>query len=112
MSMPTLWSRKETRNALETSIKRLGGMARASGIHLIIATQRPEAGVVTPIIRSNLPGRIALSTSGSEGNSKIILGGNQTEAAYLLGKGDLLYQVGAQLQRLQSLFVDAVRLPD
>ncbi|MDJ0532939.1 MAG: DNA translocase FtsK [Xenococcaceae cyanobacterium MO_207.B15] len=102
---------KETRNALETSIKRLGGMARAAGIHLIIATQRPEASVVTPIIRDNLPGRIALSTSGSEANSKIILGGTQTEGAYLLGKGDLLYQVGAQLQRLQSLFADLVRLP-
>ena len=101
---------KETRNALETSIKRLGGMARAAGIHLIVATQRPEAGVVTPIIRSNLPGRVALTTA-SEADSKIILGGNKTEAAYLLGKGDLLYQVGAQLQRLQSLFADRIRLP-
>ena len=101
---------KETRNALEQSIKRLGAMARAAGIHLIVATQRPEAKVVTPIIRSNLPGRIALSTA-SEADSKIILGGNQTEGAYLLGKGDLLYQFGAQLQRLQSLFADVVRLP-
>ncbi len=50
---------KEIRTALEQSIKRLGAMARAAGIHLIIATQRPEAGIVTPIIRSNLPGRIA-----------------------------------------------------
>lgn len=94
---------KETRNELELSIKRLGAMARAAGIHLIIATQRPEAKVVTPIIRSNLPGRIALRTA-SEADSMIILGGKQTAAAYLLGKGDLLYQVGAQLQRLQSLF--------
>ena len=89
---------KETRHALESSIKRLGGMARAAGIHLIIATQRPEAGVVTPIIRDNLPGRIALSTSGSEANSKIILGGSSTEAALLLGKGDLFLQVNARLQ--------------
>jgi S-DNA-T family DNA segregation ATPase FtsK/SpoIIIE len=94
---------KETRNELELSIKRLGAMARAAGIHLIIATQRPEAKVVTPIIRSNLPGRVALRTA-SEADSMIILGGKQTAAAYLLGKGDLLYQVGAQLQRLQSLF--------
>ncbi|MGK7951898.1 MAG: DNA translocase FtsK [Xenococcaceae cyanobacterium] len=99
---------KETRIALESSIKRLGGMARAAGIHLIIATQRPEAGVVTPIIRSNLPGRIALSTSGSEGNSKIILGGSSTEAAYLLGKGDLFFQVNARLQRLQSLYASKI----
>jgi S-DNA-T family DNA segregation ATPase FtsK/SpoIIIE len=93
---------KETRNELELSIKRLGAMARAAGIHLIIATQRPEAKVVTPIIRSNLPGRVALRTA-SEADSMIILGGKQTAAAYLLGKGDLLYQVGAQLQRLQTL---------
>lgn len=99
---------KETRKALESNIKRLGGMARAAGIHLIVATQRPDANVVTPIIRDNLPGRIALSTSGSEANSKIILGGTSTEAAYLLGKGDLLFQVNAQLQRLQSLYASEI----
>ena len=102
---------KEVRNALELSIKRLGAMARAAGIHLIIATQRPEAKVVTPIIRSNLPGRVALRTA-SEADSAIILGGKQTEAAYLLGKGDLLYQVGAQLSRLQSLFAPKIQLPE
>jgi DNA segregation ATPase FtsK/SpoIIIE, S-DNA-T family len=78
-------------------------MARAAGIHLIVATQRPEARVVTPLIRSNLPGRVALRTA-SEADSTIILGGKQIEAAYLLGKGDLLYQAGAHLLRLQSLF--------
>ena len=65
---------KESRTALELSIKRLGAMARAAGIHLIIATQRPEAKVVTPIIRSNLPGRVALRTA-SEADSAIVLGG-------------------------------------
>lgn len=100
---------KETRSALEFSIKRLGAMARAAGIHLIVATQRPEAKVVTPIIRSNLPGRIALRTA-SEADSTIVLGGKQIEAAYLLGKGDLLYQKGAQLLRLQSLFAPHIRL--
>ena len=102
---------KATRNSLEESIKRLGAMARAAGIHLIVATQRPEAKVVTPIIRSNLPGRIALRTA-SEADSKIILGGTRTEGAYLLGKGDLFFQVGGQLQRLQSLFADIVKLPN
>ncbi|MBD2335970.1 PD-(D/E)XK nuclease family protein [Calothrix sp. FACHB-156] len=101
---------KEIRTALEQSIKRLGAKARAAGIHLIIATQRPEAGIVTPLIRSNLPGRIALSTR-SEADSKIILGGTSTSAAYLLGKGDLLYQVGPQLQRLQSLLATKIQLP-
>jgi DNA segregation ATPase FtsK/SpoIIIE, S-DNA-T family len=94
---------KETKTILEQNIKRLGAMARAAGIHLIIATQRPEAKVVTPIIRSNLPGRIALKTA-SEADSAIILGSDRKDAAYLLGKGDLLYQNGGTLHRLQSLF--------
>ncbi|MGB6301234.1 MAG: DNA translocase FtsK [Rivularia sp. (in: cyanobacteria)] len=100
---------KEYKSALEQSIKRLGAMARAAGIHLIIATQRPEAKVVTPIIRSNLPGRVALRTA-SEADSAIVLGGKQNAAAYLLGKGDLLYQVGAKLHRLQSLYAKNINL--
>jgi S-DNA-T family DNA segregation ATPase FtsK/SpoIIIE len=101
---------KETRIALEQSIKRLGAKARAAGIHLIIATQRPEAKVVTPLIRSNLPGRVALRTA-SEADSKIVLGGTQTAAASLLGKGDLLYQIGTNLSRLQSLLATTIQLP-
>ncbi|MGF1673989.1 MAG: DNA translocase FtsK [Rivularia sp. (in: cyanobacteria)] len=101
---------KESRTALEQSIKRLGAKARAAGIHLIIATQRPDASVVTPIIRSNLPGRVALRTA-SEADSRIILGGKENAAAYLLGKGDLLYQVGSKLHRLQSLFAQNIKLP-
>lgn len=98
---------KEVKDTLEQSIKHLGAMARAAGIHLIIATQRPEAKVVTPIIRSNLPGRVALRTA-TEADSIIILDGNQKEAAYLLGKGDLLYKGGSQVRRLQSLFARAI----
>ncbi|PMB49745.1 cell division protein FtsK [Fischerella thermalis CCMEE 5205] len=101
---------KEIRTALELNIKRLGAKARAAGIHLIIATQRPEAKIVTPIIRSNLPGRVALRTA-SEADSKIILGGTETTAAYLLGKGDLLYQIAAKLQRLQSLLASNIQIP-
>lgn len=101
---------KDTAKVLELSIKRLGAMARAAGIHLIIATQRPEAKIVTPVIRSNLPGRVALRTA-SEADSAIVLGGKQTEAAYLLGKGDLLYLAGASLHRLQSLFAAKIELP-
>ena len=94
---------------LEDSIKRLGAKARSAGIHLIIATQRPEAKVVTPLIRSNLPGRVALRTA-SEADSKIILGGSEIGSAYLLGKGDLLYQGGDGMQRLQSLLALDVSL--
>jgi S-DNA-T family DNA segregation ATPase FtsK/SpoIIIE len=100
---------KETRNQLELSIKRLGAMARAAGIHLIIATQRPEAKVVTPLIRSNLPGRVALRTA-TEADSTIVLGNSQKAAAYLLGKGDLFYQVGSDLHRLQSLLATSFQL--
>lgn len=100
---------KEIRNALELSVKRLGAMARAAGIHLIVATQRPEAKVVTPLIRSNLPGRVALRTA-SEADSTIVLGGDEKAAAYLLGKGDLLYQVGSTLHRLQSLLATIIEL--
>jgi DNA segregation ATPase FtsK/SpoIIIE, S-DNA-T family len=97
---------KEAAKALEQSIQRLGAMARAAGIHLVIATQRPEARVVTPLIRSNLPGRVALRTA-SDADSAIILGGREGAAANLLGKGDLFYSGGGALQRLQSLFVPA-----
>ncbi len=97
---------KETAKALEQSIQRLGAMARAAGIHLVIATQRPEAKVVTPLIRSNLPGRVALRTA-SDADSIIILGGKYGAAANLLGKGDLFYSGGGSLQRLQSLFATA-----
>lgn len=102
---------KAVKDTLEQSIKRLGAMSRAAGIHLIIATQRPEAKVVTPIIRSNLPGRVALRTA-TEADSIIILDGNQKEAAYLLGKGDLLYKGGSQVQRLQSLFASAIEFSE
>jgi len=96
-------SDKEIAKDLEQNIKRLGAKARAAGIHLIIATQRPEAKVVTPLIRSNLPGRIALRTA-SAADSSIIIGTKQEAAANLLGKGDLFYSDGGTLQRLQSLF--------
>lgn len=94
---------KESRTQLENSIKRLGAKARAAGIHLIISTQRPDATVVTPLIRSNLPGRIALRTN-SEADSQIILGDKL--AAKLLGKGDLLYKTADKIERLQSLFAE------
>jgi DNA segregation ATPase FtsK/SpoIIIE, S-DNA-T family len=96
---------KDVRNSLEQSIKRLGAKARAAGIHLIVATQRPDARIVTPLIRSNLPGRVALKTA-SEADSSIILGGAEKGAAKLLGKGDLLYPNGATLERLQALLIE------
>ena len=87
---------------LEPLLKRLGAKARAAGIHLILGTQRPEASVVTPLLRSNLPGRIGLQVA-SEKESKLFL--DEPDAAYLFGKGDLVWKRGGGLTRLQSPFV-------
>ena len=93
---------KGTKKLLEPLLKRLGAKARAAGIHLVLGTQRPEASVVTPLLRSNLPGRIGLSVA-TERESKLFL--DEPDAAYLFGKGDLVWKRGGGLVRLQSPFV-------
>jgi S-DNA-T family DNA segregation ATPase FtsK/SpoIIIE len=91
-----------SKKEMETLLKRLGAKARAAGIHLILGTQRTEASVVTPLLRSNLPARISLKVI-SERDSNLIL--EAPDAASLLGRGDLLWRQGAGLTRLQSPFV-------
>ena len=97
-----LMTDKATKKELEAQLRRLGGMARAAGIHLVLGTQRPEASVVTPLLRSNLPGRVGLQVA-TERDAKLVL--DDPDAAYLLGKGDLLLRRGGGLTRLQSPFV-------
>ena len=88
---------------VETPIVRLGQLARAIGIHLIIATQRPDAKVITGLISANCPARMAFKVT-NRINSLIILGG--TGAEKLIGKGDMLVQINGAETRLQCAFLD------
>lgn len=80
-------------------IKRLGAKARAAGVHLVLATQRPDKDTVPPVVKANLGARIALQVS-SQPNSRIIL--DQVGAERLLGKGDLLANLGKGVVRAQG----------
>ncbi len=88
---------------VETPIARLAQLARAIGIHLIIATQRPSVNVITGIIKANFPARIAFRVT-SKIDSRTIL--DNSGADQLIGRGDMLYTQGSTLTRLQCAFVD------
>ena len=88
---------------VETPIARLAQLARAIGIHLIIATQRPSVNVITGIIKANFPARIAFRVT-SKIDSRTILDGSGADQ--LIGRGDMLYTQGNDLIRLQCAFVD------
>ena len=88
---------------VETPIARLAQLARAIGIHLIIATQRPSVNVITGIIKANFPARIAFRVT-SKIDSRTILDGSGADQ--LIGRGDLLYTQGNDLIRIQCAFVD------
>ncbi len=88
---------------VETPIARLAQLARAIGIHLIIATQRPSVNVITGIIKANFPARIAFRVT-SKIDSRTIL--DSQGADQLIGRGDMLFTQGNELIRLQCAFVD------
>ncbi|MCC6383948.1 MAG: DNA translocase FtsK [Bacteroidia bacterium] len=88
---------------IETPIARLAQLARAVGIHLIIATQRPSVNIITGTIKANFPARIAFRVT-SKIDSRTIL--DTGGADQLIGKGDMLLSLGADLIRLQCAFVD------
>jgi len=96
---------RQFRRDTETMIVRIAQMARATGMHLIIATQRPSVDVVTGLIKANIPTRIAFRTVSSVDSRTIIDG---IGAEDLLGKGDMLYMTATtpKPMRVQGIFVD------
>lgn len=98
-------------NEVEESIARLAQMARAAGIHLILATQRPSTEVITGLIKANIPTRIAFAVSSSI-DSRTIL--DATGAEKLLGKGDMLIseQGSNNMVRIQGAFIDDKEVMD
>ena len=88
---------------VEMPIARLAQLARAIGIHLIIATQRPTVNVITGIIKANFPARIAFKVT-AKVDSKTILDGSGAEQ--LIGRGDMLFSKGNEPIRIQCAFVD------
>lgn len=88
---------------VETPIARLAQLARAIGIHLIVATQRPSVNVITGMIKANFPARIAFRVTAKVDSRTILDSGG---AEQLIGKGDMLYSTGSDLIRIQCAFVD------
>jgi S-DNA-T family DNA segregation ATPase FtsK/SpoIIIE len=92
---------------IENNICRLAAKARASGIHLVIATQRPSVDVITGLIKSNFPTRVSFKVTSSI-DSRTILGTQGSEK--LLGRGDMLYSQSTELIRCHSAYIDEVEI--
>ncbi|MEM1268505.1 MAG: DNA translocase FtsK, partial [Bacteroidota bacterium] len=94
---------------IEAPIARLAQMARAVGIHLVVATQRPSVNVITGLIKANFPSRVAFQVA-SGVDSRTIMDMNGAEQ--LVGNGDLLYMQGSRIVRLQSPFISLDEVED
>ena len=93
---------RDERKHFEDMVARLAGKGRAAGVHLVLATQRPDRTVVTGLIKSNLPMKVCLRVANAT-NSLIVLG--EPGAESLLGKGDLLCDLGRGIARAQSYYI-------
>ena len=95
-------SDRNSKKDFEELVVRIAAKGRAAGIHLLLATQRPDRNIVTGLIKANLPLKICLRvTSGT--NSQIVL--DEPGAESLLGRGDLLCDAGRGIVRAQSYFI-------
>jgi DNA segregation ATPase FtsK/SpoIIIE-like protein len=97
------------REGFERQLIRLAQRARNIGIHLVIATQRPAADIVTTNLKANLPARIAFRLP-SHHDSMTIL--DQAGAENLVGKGDMLFRSGGRMERLQGFYLASAELEE
>ncbi|XUM24296.1 DNA translocase FtsK [Bradyrhizobium oligotrophicum S58] len=93
---------RDDKKEFEALVARIAGKGRAAGIHLVLATQRPDRAVVTGLIKSNLPLKVCLKVANAV-NAQIVL--DEQGAESLFGKGDLLCDLGRGLVRAQGLFI-------
>jgi DNA segregation ATPase FtsK/SpoIIIE-like protein len=101
---------KKDRDAFERDLMSLAAVARSTGIHLVLATQRPSADVVTGTLKANLPASIAFKVA-SALNSRIVI--DQNGAENLLGRGDMLFRrPSGEVVRLQAAFIDELSIQD
>jgi DNA segregation ATPase FtsK/SpoIIIE, S-DNA-T family len=94
---------------VETPIARLAQLARAIGIHLVVATQRPSVNVITGIIKANFPARLSFKVTSKVDSRTILDAGG---ADQLIGQGDMLFSNGSEMVRIQCAFVDTPEVED
>lgn len=95
---------KAVARSITTSIIRLAQKGRAAGLHVVLATQRPSVDVITGLIKTNFPTRIAFRVVSRTDSSTIL---DSSGAEKLIGKGDMLYYAGVEMERIQCAYIDS-----
>ena len=95
---------KAVARSITTSIIRLAQKGRAAGLHVVLATQRPSVNVITGLIKTNFPTRIAFRVVSRTDSSTIL---DSSGAEKLIGKGDMLYYAGVEMERVQCAYIDS-----